>query len=65
MTELARRGLGVLFVTTELKEVLAMADHILVMAQGHITAEFRCGEATQQALIEASAAGSETRTTNV
>lgn len=65
MIELAGRGLGVLFVSTELKEVMAMADRILVMAQGRITAEFRRGEATQQALIEASAAGNKSQAAHV
>jgi erythritol transport system ATP-binding protein len=54
MADLARRGLGVLFVSTEIKEVMAMADRILVMARGNITAEFQRAEATQQALVEAS-----------
>jgi ABC-type sugar transport system ATPase subunit len=59
MTELAQRGLGVLFVSTELKEVMAMADRILVMARGRITAEYPRAEATQQGLVEASAIGHE------
>lgn len=65
MTELAQKGLGVLFVSTELKEVMAMADRILVMARGHITAEFSRAEATQQALVEASAIGHEIRPVKV
>ncbi|MBZ0304405.1 MAG: sugar ABC transporter ATP-binding protein [Anaerolineae bacterium] len=64
MTELAQRGLGVLFVSTELKEVMAMADRILVMARGRITAEYLRAEATQQALVEASAIGHETQPAN-
>jgi erythritol transport system ATP-binding protein len=59
MTELAQRGLGILFVSTELKEVMAMADRILVMSHGRITAEYQRAEATEQALVEASAAGHE------
>jgi erythritol transport system ATP-binding protein len=54
MTELAQRGLGVLFVSTELKEVMAMADRILVMSRGKITAEIPRAEATEQKLVEAS-----------
>ena len=59
MTALARRGLGIVFVSTELKEVMAMADRILVMSRGHLTAEYQRAEATEQALVEASAAGHE------
>jgi erythritol transport system ATP-binding protein len=47
----------VLFVSTELKEVMAIADRVLVMARGQITAEFQRAEATQQALVEASTIG--------
>lgn len=54
---LARQGLGILFVSTELKEIMAIADRIIVMSKGHITKEFTQAEATQQALVEASAIG--------
>lgn len=57
MTELAQRGLGVLFVSTELKEVMAMADRIIVMSKGKITAMMPRAEATEQKLVEASAIG--------
>ena len=45
---LAARGLAVLFVSSELEEVLALADRVLVMHQGRITGEVphdRLGEA--------------------
>jgi erythritol transport system ATP-binding protein len=57
MRELSRRGLGILFVSTELKEVLLIADRILVMSKGKITGEFDRSEATETALVEASAVG--------
>ena len=59
MTELAQQGLGVLFVSTELKEVMAMADRILVMSKGQVTAEINRTDATEQVLVEASAIGHE------
>jgi len=55
MSELAGTGLGVLFVSSELAEVLAMSDRILVMARGRITAEFEAGRASEQDLVAASA----------
>lgn len=58
-TDLARQGLGILFVSTELKEVMAMADRILVMSKGRITAEMDRALATEQALVQASAIGHE------
>jgi erythritol transport system ATP-binding protein len=65
MTDLAQRGLGVLFVSTELKEVMAMADRILVMSKGRITAEIDRAAATEQTLVEASAIGHELVKTGV
>ncbi|MCC6800485.1 MAG: sugar ABC transporter ATP-binding protein [Anaerolineae bacterium] len=59
MRKLAAQGLGVIFVSTELKEIMAMADRILVMSKGVITRELNRAEATQQALVEASAIGHE------
>lgn len=51
---LAARGLAVIFVSSELKEILAIADRILVMAGGRITGEFDRSAASEQALVEAS-----------
>ncbi len=36
---------------------MAIADRIIVMSKGQITKEFTQAEATQQALVEASAIG--------
>lgn len=58
--KLAAQGLGIIFVSTELKEIMAIADRIIVMSKGRITQEFDRSEATQQALVEASAAGLQT-----
>jgi erythritol transport system ATP-binding protein len=56
---LAAQGLGIIFVSTELKEIMAIADRIIVMARGRVTKEFDRADATQQALVEASAIGYE------
>jgi len=40
MRELASSGLGILFVTSDIDEVLALSDRVLVMADGRITKEF-------------------------
>ena len=57
MCDLAREGVGVLFVSSELKEVAAMADRALVMARGRITADLRREEITEAALASAAVAG--------
>jgi erythritol transport system ATP-binding protein len=63
MSDLAAKGLGVLFVSSELMEVLAMSDRILVMAKGKITGDFSREEATEEVLVAASAVGHKTHTT--
>jgi erythritol transport system ATP-binding protein len=55
MAELAAAGYGVLFISSELAEVIAMADRVLVMARGRITAEFTAATVTEEALVSASA----------
>jgi erythritol transport system ATP-binding protein len=55
ISSLAGEGKGIVFVTSELLEVLAISDRILVMAKGAVTAEFTRDEATQERLVNASA----------
>ncbi|CAN5765114.1 ribose ABC transporter ATP-binding protein RbsA [soil metagenome] len=53
--EMAHRDLGILFMSTEIPEILGISDRILVMREGEIVAEFSRAEATQELLIEAAA----------
>jgi ribose transport system ATP-binding protein len=46
-------GLGIVMVSSELPELLALCDRILVLCEGRITGEFARGTATQEQLIEA------------
>jgi erythritol transport system ATP-binding protein len=55
MADLAAQGYGVLFSTSELAEAMAMADRVIVMAKGHITAEYSAEEVTEEKLVTASA----------
>ena len=57
MSRLASEGFAILFVSSELKEVLAMSDRILVLSKGAISAEFSRDEATEEKLVAASAVG--------
>jgi erythritol transport system ATP-binding protein len=57
MSQLAQDGFGVLFISSELKEVMAMADRILVMSRGAVTGEFLREEATEELLVAASGVG--------
>jgi erythritol transport system ATP-binding protein len=57
MNRLASQNYGVIFVSSELKEILAMSDRIIVMSKGLITGEFAHKEATEEKLVAASAIG--------
>jgi erythritol transport system ATP-binding protein len=54
MRDLADQGLAVIYTTSDLKETHAVADRILVMAYGKITADLRAEDATDEALVRAS-----------
>ena len=53
MNELARNGAAVIIICSEMDEVLGMADRILVMHEGRITAEFDRAAATQEKILYA------------
>jgi ribose transport system ATP-binding protein len=46
-------GLAVVMVSSELPEILAIADRILVMCEGRLTAEFTRGKATEENIMRA------------
>jgi len=58
--ELARSGLGILLVSSELPEILAISDRILVMAEGRVTAEFSRHDATEENILKAALPGGKT-----
>jgi ribose transport system ATP-binding protein len=51
LEELTRRKIAIILISTELPEVLAMSDRILVMRDGTITAELARHEATNEKLL--------------
>ncbi len=51
--ELARHGLGLIVVSSELPEILALADRVLVMCEGRQTAEFHGADATPEKVLAA------------
>lgn len=51
MNDLAREGVGIIMISSELPEVVAMADRILVMSRGKIVADFAGGECTQEDVL--------------
>lgn len=53
MDELTRQGMAILMISSELPEILAMSDRILVMREGRITGRFQRGEASQERVMAA------------
>jgi ribose transport system ATP-binding protein len=53
MENLCEQGAGIVMISSELPEMLSMADRIIVIAKGRITAEFSRREATQEKLLAA------------
>jgi ABC-type sugar transport system ATPase subunit len=49
--DLAREGKGVIFISSELTEVLNVADRIIVMHDGHITGEVMREDATEENVL--------------
>lgn len=52
MNELKKQGIGVLFVSSEMPEVMGISDKIIVMCDGKITGEMITEEATQDAILK-------------
>jgi ribose transport system ATP-binding protein len=51
MEELAGRGVAILFVSSEMEEVLGMSDRALVMHEGRLTGELGRGELSEEAVM--------------
>ena len=51
MNDLKKQGIAVMFVSSELPEVLGIADRVLVMCDGRITGELEAREATQNQVL--------------
>lgn len=57
MRKLSAEGLGILFATSDLDEVMALSDRIAVMSNGKLTGLFERAEATEAAVVAAAALG--------
>jgi ABC-type sugar transport system ATPase subunit len=52
---LADSGISILFISSELEEIIGVCDRMLVMREGEITSEFKKSEATQENIMKAAA----------
>jgi len=56
ISDLAGRGIAILMISSELPEVIGMADRVLVMHEGRITAELDRADATPESIMHAATA---------
>ena len=52
MEKLAQRGVAILFVSSEMEEVLGMSDRALVMHEGRLSGELRRDELSEEAIMQ-------------
>jgi erythritol transport system ATP-binding protein len=57
MRDLAAQGLGILFVTSDLEEVMELSDRIIVMSNGRVTGERERSRTDEPEIVALSAAG--------
>jgi len=57
MNELAKNGVAIIMISSELPEVLGMSDRILVMHEGRLTGELSRAEATQEKIMHLATGG--------
>ena len=53
MNEWTAQGIAILLITSEMPELLAMSDRIVVLHRGELTAEFSAAEATAPKVLAA------------
>ena len=57
LNDLARQGKAILFVSSDLKELMAVCHRILVMSAGRVAGDFVRGQWTQEAIMAAAFSG--------
>ena len=51
MNQLKAQGIGVMFVSSEMPEIMGISDRIIVMCDGRITGELMQEDATQDQIL--------------
>jgi ribose transport system ATP-binding protein len=51
MSQLAKRGIGILMISSEMPEIIGMSDRVIVMCQGRVTGEFERGKLDQEEIM--------------
>lgn len=53
IADLTRQGMAIILISSEMPELIGMCDRMVVLREGHKTAEFNRAEATQEKILEA------------
>ncbi|MFB0545354.1 MAG: sugar ABC transporter ATP-binding protein, partial [Anaerolineae bacterium] len=61
MSDLAKQGVGIIMISSEMPEILGMSDRIVVMAEGRVTAILDRAEATQEEIMAYATLGQKER----
>jgi rhamnose transport system ATP-binding protein len=52
MGDLAKQGLAIIMISSEMPEILGMSDRVYVMCDGRVTGELCRGVASQEVILE-------------
>ena len=61
MEQLAEQGIAILFVSSDMEEILGMSDRVLVMHEGHIAGALDRESLTEESVMQLATGGSDTR----
>ena len=61
INDLAKKGVAVIIVSSELPELLNISDRIIVMREGFVTGEIRANEADEESVMKLATKGVETK----
>jgi ABC-type sugar transport system ATPase subunit len=56
-SNLAKQGLSIIIIASELKEIISISDRIIVLSSGMVTGEFQGDEIDEENIIRASSVG--------
>ena len=57
MDQLARRGVAILFVSSEMEEILGVSDRVLVLHEGRVAGELGRGELDEERVMQLATGG--------
>ena len=51
MMDLAKQGVGIILISSEMEEIINLSDRVVVMCEGRINGVLQKGEATQESIM--------------